>query len=141
MGFRFNTSAPGQYFNCSKKHTKVCKLIKTLYGLKQAPREWFDKLGYVLKEVGFIQSKADSALFTKQENGTFTAILAYVDLILTGNDMKAIVKAKQFLSSQFKMKDMGELRYFLGFEVDRNSRHISLSKVIHHRFTQGLQSP
>lgn len=52
-------------------------------------------------------------MFTKQEHGVFTAILAYVDdLILTGNNMEAILVAKQVLSKEFKMKDIGELSYF-----------------------------
>lgn len=129
MGFRFNTDFPGQCYNYAKSQTKVCRLIKTLYGLRQAPREWFEKLSSVLKEVGFIQSKVDSSLFTKQENGTFTVILAYVDdIILTGNRMESIEKAKKFLNSQFKMKDLGDLRYFLGIEVDRSDQGIFLSQ-------------
>lgn len=73
-GFRFDTTSQAKYSSYSHSHGKVCKLLKTLYGLKQTPREWFDKLSSVLKEVGFVQSKADSSLFTKQEDGTFTAI-------------------------------------------------------------------
>ena len=33
--------------------------------------------------------------------------------------MDAIQQAKDFLASQFQMKDMGRLRYFLGLEIDR----------------------
>lgn len=129
MGFRFNTHTLGQNFNFNKSSTKVCRLIKTLYGLKQAPREWFEKLNTVLKEVGFIQSRVDSSLFTKQENGAFTTILAYVDdLILIKNSMEGISRAKEFLCLKFKMKDMGELRYFLGIEVDRSDQGIFLSQ-------------
>ncbi|XP_021735713.1 uncharacterized protein LOC110702318 [Chenopodium quinoa] len=56
-------------------------------------------------------------------------ILVYVDdLIVAGNDMKEINEAKMFLASQFNMKDMGELRYFLGIEVDRSEQGMFLSQ-------------
>ncbi|KAL8121683.1 hypothetical protein AgCh_018423 [Apium graveolens] len=57
------------------------------------------------------------------------AIKAYMDdLILTGNILPAIEEAKQFLNSQFKMKDLGELTYFLGIEVDKSEKGIFLSQ-------------
>ncbi|XP_057248849.1 uncharacterized mitochondrial protein AtMg00810-like [Beta vulgaris subsp. vulgaris] len=42
--------------------------------------------------------------------------------------MSSIIQAKQFLSTEFKMKDLGELKYFLGIEVDRNDQGIFLSQ-------------
>lgn len=109
---------------------KVCRLLKSLYGLKQAPRQWFAKLrSVVLMKNGFTQSRNDYSLFTRVNESSFVAILAYVDnLILTGNDMKAISQAKSFLHKEFKMKDLGNLSYFLGIEVDRTDQGIFLSQ-------------
>lgn len=113
----------------TQKPPKVCKLLKSLYGLKQAPRQWFAKLSHVLKQFSFTQSKPDYSLFTKVEGKSFTAVLIYVDdLLIGGNDMQKIQDTKEFLSSQFHMKDLGELRYFLGIEVDRTSKGIFLSQ-------------
>lgn len=39
-----------------------------------------------------------------------------------------IDQAKQYLNSQFNMKDLGELSYFLGIEVDRNEDGIFISQ-------------
>ena len=129
VGFRFNTEFQGEHQDLSRFQNKVLRLLKTLYGLRQSPRLWFEKLSLALKSDGFKQSKADSTLFTKQEGSNFTAVLAYVDdLLITGNCMPAIDETKQFLNSQFKMKDLGELRYFLGIEVDRNDQGIFLSQ-------------
>ena len=90
-------------------------------------------------ENGFKQSKNDYSLFTKLDGSTFVAILAYVDdMILTGNDMKAISQAQIFLHKEFKMKDMGDLSYFLEIEVDRTDQGILLSqrKCINDLLTQ-----
>ena len=107
----------------------VCKLEKSLYGLKQAPRQWFAKLSAALQDYGFQQAKADYSLFTKEEGSTFVTVLAYVDdLLLAGNDVAAIESVKRFLATQFHMKDLGEIRYFLGIEVDRTKQGIFLSQ-------------
>lgn len=128
-GFRFDTKTQEKYSDQSRMQTKVCRLLKTLYGLKQSPRLWFGKLSIALKTNGFTQSKTDPTLFTKQENDMLTVVLACVDdLVITGNSMTAIDETKKFLSSQSMMKDMGELRYFLGIEVDRSHQDIFLSQ-------------
>ncbi|GKB39019.1 retrovirus-related pol polyprotein from transposon TNT 1-94, partial [Tanacetum coccineum] len=47
-------------------------------------------------------------------------VLVYVDdLIIYGNDSKAITQFKTYLSDCFHMKDLGNLKYFLGVEVAR----------------------
>ncbi|GKC79975.1 ribonuclease H-like domain-containing protein, partial [Tanacetum coccineum] len=51
-------------------------------------------------------------------SGKFVALLVYVDdIVVTGNDVKEIDVVKVFLSSKFKIKYLGELKYFLGIEV------------------------
>lgn len=42
--------------------------------------------------------------------------------------MHFIQAAKQFLSTQFRMKDLGELRYFIGIKVDRTKEGFFLSQ-------------
>ncbi|GJY06363.1 ribonuclease H-like domain-containing protein [Tanacetum coccineum] len=110
---------------------KVCRLKKSLYGLKQAPRQWNAKLTCALVENGFSQSKSDYSLFTKSDNGVFLALLVYVDdIIITGNDTSEIEKFKEFLRTKFMIKDLGNLKYFLGIEViNTNKRTPMLSKV------------
>ena len=118
-----------EYVKADLKSDKVCKLKRSLYGLKQAPRQWFAKLSEALKENHFIQSKSDYSLFTKKQGSSFTCILVYVDdLIVGGNSEAAIKDAKFFLSQQFHMKDLGDIRYFLGLEVDRSEKGIFLSQ-------------
>ncbi|MCH82631.1 retrovirus-related Pol polyprotein from transposon TNT 1-94, partial [Trifolium medium] len=105
----------------------VCKLQRSLYGLKQASRQWNTKLTDTLISSGYIQSKSDYSLFTKQSHSGFTVVLVYVDdLVLGGTDMNEITTLKNLLNDKFSIKDLGVLKYFLGFEVDRTSKGISL---------------
>lgn len=107
--------------------TVVCKLRKSLYGLKQAPRCWFTKFSDALKEYGYTQSHLDNSLFTIHHNNKFTAILVYVnDILVTGSDKGLIKQLIDFMSSKFKVKDLGPLKYFLGIEVARSSKGIYL---------------
>jgi hypothetical protein len=105
----------------------VCKLQRSLYGLKQASRQWNAKLTETLLSSGYNQSKADYSLFTKKTITGFTAILVYVDdLVLGGTDTAEIDQLKTLLDHKFSIKDLGCLKYFLGFEVARSKTGISL---------------
>lgn len=56
----------------------------------------------------------------------FQAIMVYVDdIVLARNNLADITKTKH-LSSHFKLKDMGKLKYFLGTEVARSKHGIVL---------------
>ncbi|KAH1114597.1 hypothetical protein J1N35_007975 [Gossypium stocksii] len=50
------------------------------------------------------------------------------DLLLTGNGAIMIAEIKHILNSDFKMKDLGELNYFLRFEILRSNKGILLSQ-------------
>ena len=107
----------------------VCRLNKSLYGLKQASRQWFAKFSEAIKSAGYIQSKADYSLFTRQQGQSFTALLIYVDdILITGNDPEAINALKRFLHGHFKIKDLGNLKYFLGIEVSQSKKGIFISQ-------------
>lgn len=49
-------------------------------------------------------------------------------MLVTGNDLEDIQAIKLLLSKQFHMKDLGELRYFLGLEVTRIEQGIFISQ-------------
>nr|KAJ0193879.1 hypothetical protein LSAT_V11C800413930 [Lactuca sativa] len=102
----------------SKDDVRVCKLIKSLYGLKQAPRKWNEKLCCSLSTFGFKQSINDYSLFVKVSKNTIVILLVYVDdIIIIGNCKVELENVKNFLKSQFLIKDLGKLKYFLGIEL------------------------
>jgi hypothetical protein len=118
---------PQGFHSKGETSNSVCKLTKSLYGLKQASRQWFSKISTTLLKHGFMQPKADYSLFTRQEGSSFIALLVYVDdILIASSDAIAVTKLKQFLDAQFKLKDLGLVRYFLGLEIARSSQGISV---------------
>ena len=76
--------------------------------------------------LGFTKSKMDSRLYFKVEDGRPVMLLLYVDdLFLTGED-ELIVDAKMKLATEFEMKDLGMMHYFLGMEVWQSADRIFL---------------
>ncbi|KAG8473962.1 hypothetical protein CXB51_033910 [Gossypium anomalum] len=109
---------------------QVCKLKKSLYGLKQSPRAWFNRFAKAMTSRHYTQGQADHTLFYKHsDNGKCCILIVYVDdIILTGGDSIEIERLKEFLSLEFQLKDLGNLRYFLGMEVARSKAGISISQ-------------
>ncbi|RVW24417.1 Retrovirus-related Pol polyprotein from transposon RE1 [Vitis vinifera] len=68
--------------------------------------------------------------FVHQKKGkSFTALLIYVDdILITGNDPVSIATTKKFLHSHFHLKDLDDLKYFLGIEVSASKNGIFISQ-------------
>ncbi len=107
-------------FTHEGKHL-VCKLHKSLYGLKQSPRAWNQKLDVFLKSIKFVKSDADFCVYVAQIEDVKFFIMVYVgDLILACNNKDKLLQVKEKLSQKFEMKDLGDLHFFLGMEVERD---------------------
>ena len=105
------------------------KLQRALYGLKQSPRAWFGQFSQAMKKYGFYQSNSDHTLFLKHRRGKVTTLIVYVDdMIITGDDTEEIAKLQKQLATEFEMKNLGGLKYFLGIEVARSEQGIFLSQ-------------
>jgi hypothetical protein len=108
---------------------QVCRLRKSLYGLKQSPRAWFGRFTNFMKTVGYTQSNSDHTLFLKHNEKHITILIVYVDdIIVTGDDSGERKRLHEHLAREFEMKDLGELKYFLGIEVSRSDKGIFLSQ-------------
>lgn len=107
----------------------VCKLHKSLYGLRQASRQWNAKLTSALLHFGFTQSSADHSLFVQKTPAAFTALLIYVDdIVIAGKNIQTIAHIKSYLNDHFHIKDLGELKYFLGLEIARSQRGLVINQ-------------
>jgi len=108
----------------------VCKLQKSLYGLKQSSRAWFEKFTTAVNRQGYRQSQVDHTMFTRvSAKGKINVLIVYVDdIILTGDDLVEMDRLKQSLATNFEIKDLGALKYFLGMEVARSKKGIVVSQ-------------
>ena len=112
-------------FEVKGKEHLVCRLKRSLYGLKQAPRCWNATLNNQLIKMGFVQTDSDPCVYVSSE-GEFFIIAVYVDdILLAGKSNKRMTEVKQALSSQFEVKDLGELHYLLGITVKQD--HVNQS--------------
>ncbi len=62
----------------------------------------------------------------KTDHGIVIIVIYVDDLIITGDSDANIFDLKKLLKQKFKMKDLGELRYFLGIEVIQSLKGIWL---------------
>ena len=70
-----------------------------------------------LLRLGFTKSKVDSNLYFNVEYIRTMMLLLYVDNIFLIGEEELIKDAKMILATEFKMKYLGMMRYFLGMEV------------------------
>jgi hypothetical protein len=49
-------------------------------------------------------------------------------MIITGNDTATVRKLKRFLHNHFRIKDLGNLKYFLRIEVAYSKQGIAISQ-------------
>eukprot|EP00253_Pinus_taeda_P010084 PITA_10084 len=88
-------------FEVFSSESHVCRLKKALYGLKQEPRAWYTRIDSYFTGLGFSKSEADP-------NHTR---LWWRDL-----------------ATEFEMKDLGLLHYFLGLEIWQRSGGLFVSQ-------------
>ncbi|XP_022849594.1 uncharacterized protein LOC111371696 [Olea europaea var. sylvestris] len=63
------------------------------------------------------------------EDETRTILIVYVDdIILTGDNTVEVERLKLSLATEFEVKDLEQLRYFLGMEVARSRKGIIVSQ-------------
>ena len=102
------------------KEKMVCRLNKSIYGLKQSPRCWNAVLHEHLCKIGFTQSTSDPCIYTS--DGELTILAVFVDdILLATSSTSRLDEVKQAIARKFTVKDMGELKYFLGVTVDQKT--------------------
>lgn len=117
----FMRQVPG--YEDPSRPTHVCKLNKALYGLRQAPRQWFAKLKEALESMSFTQSRSDLSIFFKRNGSSCFFIVVFVDdLTLAASDKQMLEDFKAEMGRRFEMKDLGELKTYLGIDISRDQR-------------------
>ena len=72
-----------------------------------------------MKNLEYTQRQTDHTMFMKFSNdGKIVVSIVYVDnIIIFGDDVHEMNKLKKCLASEFEIKDLDPLSYFLGMEV------------------------
>jgi hypothetical protein len=89
------------------------------------------KFDETIKKFGFKENEEDNCVYAKLNNGKFIFLIVYVDdILLASSDVNLLLKTKNFLSSNFEMKDLGEALFVLGIEIlqDRRKGVLGLSQ-------------
>lgn len=103
----------------SKGDNLVWHLKKAMYGLRRAPQYWFETILPVLQEMGFEPLSQDTCLFKNEKTGVL--LLLYVDDVLMGAATLADIHvARDQLNNKFDLKEIGEVKRYLGFDIVRN---------------------
>ncbi|GMF20880.1 unnamed protein product [Phytophthora fragariaefolia] len=99
----------------------MCKLDKAIYGLKQVVSAWHQTIYAVFMKIGFRSCGADQCVYVKGDKGNFVDVCLYVDdMIIAAQTTKEIDEVKMALKSAFKMKELGEVKFILGMEVEHD---------------------
>ena len=114
---------------CCSGENMVCKLKKTINGLKQSLRALFDKFNHIITEVGFQKCYSDHSVFIhKTSCGTVTFAVYVDDILLSRSNVDGIKKAKEYLKTQFVIKDMSMPRYFFRIEIAHSKHRVILAQ-------------
>ena len=119
-------------FQEKDQEQKVCRLLKSIYGLKQASRSWNIRFDETIKSFGFHQSVDEACVYKLIKEKHVVFLVLYVDdILLMGDNVKLLTEVKDWLATQFKMKDLGNANYVLGIQIlrDRKNRVLALSQA------------
>uniref|UniRef100_A0A1X7VWA0 Reverse transcriptase Ty1/copia-type domain-containing protein n=1 Tax=Amphimedon queenslandica TaxID=400682 RepID=A0A1X7VWA0_AMPQE len=71
--------------------------------------------------MGFCQTKSDPCIYVSKTGEPFTITIYVDDILFASKTDERLDDVKRKLASKFKIKDLGELRYFLGVKVVQNT--------------------
>nr|GFA14828.1 retrovirus-related Pol polyprotein from transposon TNT 1-94 [Tanacetum cinerariifolium] len=109
---------------------KVYHLKKALYGLKQAPRAWYDELSNFLVSKCFSKGFIDPTLLITKHGEDLLLVQIYVDDIIFGSTNSKLSKRfEKLMNNKFKMSMMGELKFFLGIQINQSSHGILINQA------------
>ncbi|GKC59510.1 retrovirus-related pol polyprotein from transposon TNT 1-94, partial [Tanacetum coccineum] len=121
-------------FESSEFPDYVCKLDKALYGLKISPKAWYETLLTFLNQNKFTKGRIDNTLFIYKSKGDVLLVQVYVnDIIFGSTSYKLCKQLDKLMTKKFEMSMMGELTYFLGLQIKRDDKGISIYQEQYNR--------
>ena len=104
-----------------EKPNKVIRLRKALYGLRRSPLLWQKELTKTFRELGFREVPQEPCVMLKG---------GVIVFCYRKKDQEVVEAIKRGLEAKYQLKNLGELKWFLGIHVlrDRQSRQLWLSQ-------------
>lgn len=110
-------------------NNKVLKLKRAIYGLKQSSRAWYQRVNDYLINQGYKKSDYEPCLFTKFKGNVKLIIALFVDdIFVFSNCTKATEQLVQEPGSQFKIKNLGQVKQCLGLRVNMCKNVITIDQ-------------
>ena len=88
---------------------------------------YFDK---VIRTYGFIKNREEPCIYEWTNDSIVVFLILHMDdILLIENYISALQEVQVWMSSQFSIKDLGEISYILGIKIykDRSRRLFGLS--------------
>ena len=96
--------------------------------MKQAPGVWCSRIESYLLNNGFKINSNEPTLYTKlDQQGTLLIFCLYVDDIIYIGNLR-LADFKIAMKKEFKMIDIGIMKYFLGINVEHSDKGIFIFK-------------
>ena len=111
------------------KAHKIVKLIRSLYGLRQSPQLFNKELIRFMASQGYVQTIADTCLFTKKTDSGWVCVASEVDdLLVCGSDDAEIERFHVALVDEYDVTDWADIKSFLGINIqyDVEAQYMSL---------------
>jgi len=99
----------------------------------QSAHNWAENLNKTFEEHGYYKSHADPQIWSKVHDNELTITSTWTDDILGAlSTVEEKCLAKFQLESSYKIKDLGEAKFILGIQIDRNAQgDITLSQQVY----------
>jgi hypothetical protein len=114
-------------YNLNSQKVYSIKLQRFLYGLKQSGCMWYNHLSEYLLREGYNNDPICPCVFIKKSKYDFVIIVVYVDDLNIIETHEEIPKIVNYLKKEFKMKDLGKTKFYLGLQIE----HLADRILIH----------
>lgn len=113
-----------------------CRLLRSLYSLRQSRRLWNQNVIAFYKRIGFWPLNADPSILILQTRSEIIVISIYINnFLFAANSMQALNNLKENLSKKYDMKDLGEMKIIIRWQITRDlsTRTIRVSQLAYIR--------
>jgi len=105
-------------FSVEGNEHMVCKLMKSIYGLKQDSHQCYLKFNDIIVSIRVKKNIVNWCIYLKVSGSKVIFLILYVvDILHVINDFGLLHETKKFLSSNFEVKDKGEVSYVIGIKI------------------------